>query len=104
MSTQSAKTPRHGGRAGDSIPHSWDIGRWPVQVWPGESRRGRWLVRSYRNELMRHGALSRAGRTLVVIGRGYAAWLEEQAAKVPGYLSNNPAMRVRDARSDQSQT
>jgi len=43
---------------------------------------------------MQYGALSRAGRTLIVIGRGYAAWLEQRAAHVPGYVSNNPRMRA----------
>jgi hypothetical protein len=74
-------------------PHSWDLPMWPGNVWPGDSKRARWLVRAYRDELMRYGALSRAGRTLVVIGRGYSAWLEQRASHVPGYLSNNPDMR-----------
>jgi hypothetical protein len=42
---------------------------------------------------MRSGALVRTGKTLVILGRGYAAWLEQRAAHVPGYLSNNPDMR-----------
>jgi hypothetical protein len=43
---------------------------------------------------MLHGALSRTGRTLIVIGRGYANWLEQRAAHVPGFISNNPRMRA----------
>jgi len=76
------------------FPHSWDLSCWPAEVWPGESKRGRWIVRSYRDELMRHGALSRAGRTLVVLGTGYARWLEQRAANVPGFQANNPSFRV----------
>jgi hypothetical protein len=74
-------------------PHSWDLSRWPPEVWPGESNRGRWVVRSYRDELMRFGALSRVGKTLVVHGRGYTAWLNQRASHVASYLSNNSDMR-----------
>ena len=91
-------TAKHRPQVRDSatavFPHSWDLPKWPADVWPGDTHRARWLVRAYRNELMQYGALSRAGRTLVVIGRGYAAWLEQRAANVPGYASNNPRMRT----------
>ena len=96
MAYQSTKSRRQNDDTLPSIPHSWDLSKWPSHVFPGETRRGRWLVRAHRNELMLHGALSRAGRTIVVIGSGYAAWLEQRAARVPGYLSNNPTMRTRD--------
>ncbi len=76
------------------FPHSWDLSRWPPEIWPGEPVRARWLVRAYRDELMRYGALARTGRTLIVLGRGYAAWLEQRAAHVAGFVSNNPRMRA----------
>lgn len=75
------------------LPHSWDLSRWPPEIWPGEPQRARWLVRAYRDELVQYGALARTGRTLIVLGRGYAAWLERRAAHVPGFVSNNPQMR-----------
>jgi hypothetical protein len=81
-------------QAGTAFPHSWDLSRWPSDIWPSDTQRARWLVRAYRDELVSYGALARAGRTLVVIGRGYSAWLEQRAAHVPGYVSNNPRMRV----------
>ena len=77
-----------------TIPHSWGIASWPTWVWPGESRSARWILRAYRDELMRYGALSRTGKTLVVIGKGYTAWLEQRAAHVPGFVSNNTRMRA----------
>jgi hypothetical protein len=42
---------------------------------------------------MQYGALSRVGKTLVVNGHGYAAWLDQRASHVASYLSNNPDMR-----------
>lgn len=87
-------TNRTNAHAEPSFPHSWDLSQWPSEVWPGDGLRARWLVRAYRSELMLHGALSRTGRTLIVIGRGYANWLEQRAAHVPGFISNNPRMRA----------
>lgn len=92
--TPSRQHSRAADRSNGAFPHSWDIARWPHDVWPGDAHRARWLIRAYRNELMQYGALSRAGRTLIVIGRGYAAWLEQRAAHVSGYVSNNPRMRA----------
>jgi hypothetical protein len=80
-------------RASSDVPHSWDLPNWPNYIWPGNGKRARWLIRAYRDDLMRSGALVRTGKTLVILGRGYAAWLEQRAAHVPGYLSNNPDMR-----------
>ena len=85
--------PRNAPSAEPKCPHSWDLPMWPCNVWPGDSKRARWIVRAYRTELMQYGALSRVGKTLVVNGRGYAAWLDQRASHVASYLSNNPDMR-----------
>lgn len=75
------------------LPHSWGVADWPPSVYPNDSVRGRWIVRAYRRELMEEGALARAGKSLIILGRGYGRWLAKRAAHVPGYVSNNPRMR-----------
>jgi hypothetical protein len=85
--------------ASPEIPHSWSLSSWPASVWPNESARARWVLRSYRNELTAAGALSRSGKTLIVLGRGYARWLANRVAYVAEFESNNPAMRSTDAGS-----
>ena len=78
------------------LPHSWGVSDWPQSVYPNDPDRGRWLVRAYRRELMEEGALARAGKSLIVIGRGYGRWLAKRAAHVPDCVSNNPRMRAGD--------
>lgn len=67
------------------IPHSWPLSDWPASVYPNDSRKARWLVRSNRDELTHAGALARVGRQLVVIGGPYARWLQRKSAAVTGY-------------------
>jgi hypothetical protein len=50
-------------------------------------------VRSNRRELMADGALSRVGRRLVILGRGYSRWLARQADRVTRFESNLPQLR-----------
>jgi hypothetical protein len=76
-----------------SIPHSWCVKNWPPGVYPGNSSRARNVLRSYRNDLVAEGALTRLGRDLIVIGNGYARFLTKRAARVLEFESNNPAMR-----------
>lgn len=66
-------------------PHSWSLNRWPADVYPNESSRARYLVRSNRAELVSAGVLSRVGRELIVFGDRYSRWLELKAANVPGF-------------------
>lgn len=66
-------------------PHSWSLKSWPPEVWPGNSSKGTYIARAYRDELLQVGALSRVGRELIVIGDRYARWLERNASNVPGY-------------------
>lgn len=68
-----------------SIPHSWSIGTWPVDVYPHNTDRARYLVRANKSELLSAGALARVGREIVIIGHRYARWLERQAGAVPGF-------------------
>lgn len=77
--------------------HSWDLCSWPEGVWPMDRRRARWVLRAYRRELLEEGALARAGKSLIVLARGYERWLAKRAAHVPGYVSNNPRMRSSNA-------
>ncbi len=68
-----------------AIPHSWAIQNWPAEVHPGNATKGRYVVRTNRDELMREGALSSVGRELVILGDRYARWLEKRTSAVPGY-------------------
>lgn len=80
-----------------SLPHSWSLKNWPDKVYPGDSSKGTYITRAYRDELLQAGALSRVGREIVVIGERYSRWLEKNAANVPGYVC--PANR-----NDEQQT
>lgn len=73
------------------IPHSWSVKNWPADVWPHDARRGAWLARSRRNELLEAGALIRPGRELVVLGAPYARFLQRQAEGVQNFKTNLPA-------------
>lgn len=67
------------------VPHSWDMENWPDFVYPHKTQRARYLVRTYRDELMRDGVMARVGRELVFFGARYVRWLEKHAANVPDY-------------------
>lgn len=67
------------------IPHSWDVEHWPPTVYPHSGHRARYLIRAYRDELIREGVMSRVGRELVFLGARFNRWLEKRAAYVPGY-------------------
>lgn len=73
-----------------TAPHSWDVKTWPPQVWPHKAPQARWVLRSYRNELLYHRALTRIGKRLVVLGDGWLRFLTSQAKHVQGYESNSP--------------
>lgn len=67
------------------VPHSWTPPDWPLHVYPGTERKGRYIIQQHREELVRLGALTRVGRDLVVIGRPYAAWVQTQGHRVVGF-------------------
>ena len=69
----------------EKIPHSWSVDDWPVGVYPGKASRGRYVIRSHRDELVAADALTRIGRDLVVLGAGYSAWLAKQGGRVAGF-------------------
>ncbi len=72
-------------RTKSPIPHSWSINDWPQGVHPGNSARGRYLIRTNKCDLLAAGALARVGRELVVLGDRYTRWLERQASRVPEF-------------------
>ena len=72
--------------AAGSIPHSWDMEHWPVDVYPHSGGRAKYLVRTYRDELLHAGVMSRVGRELVFLGVRYTRWLEGRAVYVPDYV------------------
>jgi hypothetical protein len=75
------------------LPHSWDVSTWPPSVWPGDPSRARWILRSHRTELLEAGALARTSKVLIILGRGYARWLDKRIAHVGDFESNNPKLR-----------
>lgn len=77
----------------DAELHSWDLDGWPQSVWPNDPDRAKWVVRSNRRELMAEGALSRVGKRLVILGRGYSRWLSRQSDRVTRFDSNLPHLR-----------
>lgn len=79
----------------ESAPHSWDFDSWPQSVWPNDPDRAKWIVRSNRRELIAEGALSRVGKRLVILERGYSRWLARQADRVTRFDSNLPQLRFR---------
>lgn len=76
-------------------PHSWAIEDWPADVFPGNSTKGRRLCRTYTDELVVEGALTRIGRRLVVMGGAYTRWLLSRASHVKDF--DVPANRVEHA-------
>lgn len=79
-----------------AVAQSWDLSTWPPEIWPNDSKRAKWVLRSFRDELIAAGALARGGKGLIVLGRGYSRWLERRAAYVREYTSNNPLIRATD--------
>ena len=79
-----------------SVPHSWGLAAtrktatatpdtWPPSIYPGCSKRGRYILRQHRYELVACGALTRVGRELVVFGGPYVSWLARQSDRVLGF-------------------
>lgn len=68
-----------------TVPHSWPSSHWNPDVYPNTQQKAKYLVRTYRDELLACGALTRIGRDLVVIGSAYVKWLNKHRAHVPGY-------------------
>lgn len=79
------------------VPHSWSIADWPPGVYPNDPKRGRYLVREHKTDLLTSGALSRVGRELVVIGAAYSRWLQRQASRVPEFECAANAARIERA-------
>jgi len=88
-----------------TLPNSWDFSTWPSDVFPFNGSRGRHVVRQNQSELLAAGALVRPGRSIVILGAGYAKWLASKAARVTEFdvPANRPAHahkrfgRARDA-------
>lgn len=67
------------------VPHSWSIKQWPESVYPASAKRGRYLIREHKADLLASGVLVRVGRELVIMGARYSRWLERQASRVPDF-------------------
>jgi hypothetical protein len=67
------------------MPQSWRLRDWPPEVVPNSTSAAKHLIRTHREELRKHGALSRVGRDIIVIGEGYAAFLASKMKRVDNY-------------------
>ncbi len=67
------------------LPHSWDFTSWPPSVYPGNTRRAKYLFRVSQRELLVEGACARVGRSIVFFGAQYARFLRKRAARVPDF-------------------
>jgi len=87
-----------GVRNSEVLPHSWEITSWPPSVWPNDTGRARWLVRAYRDQLLRHKALTRVGKRIVILGDGWSRFLAACASDVRGFHSNNQSCGRADSK------
>jgi hypothetical protein len=69
----------------NQLPHDWCFTNWPRDVFPYTAQRARHLVRQHQPELVKLGALTRVGRTLVVLGAGYQKWLASNTPRVTDF-------------------
>lgn len=97
MAKSVSKTKRSA--ASSIAPRSWELSTWPAEIWPHNAKRGQWIGRAYRKELLAAGAMTRIGMKLVFIGAKYESWLEHRANHVVEFQSNNPALGKSMARS-----
>jgi hypothetical protein len=65
---------------------SWLVNSWPDTDFPNGPVAGKNLVRQHRAELVKAGALVRVGRTLVILGTPYRAWLAQHTGRVFDYV------------------
>ena len=79
------------------VPHSWSIADWPPSVYPNDPKRGRYLIREHKADLLASGVLVRVGRELVIMGARYQRFLERQASRVPDYECAANAARIEQA-------
>ena len=79
------KQPAHVG-FGDS----WPIRQWPEHVYPNDAVKARYLVRCNLTSLTAARAVVRVGKSLVVNGDRFRAWLEssERERAVRGFTNN----------------
>lgn len=71
-----------------AVPHSWPANQWTDKapaVYPGDTDKGKYLIRTHKTELVEAGALARIGRELIVFGGPYVKWLARKSARVHGY-------------------
>jgi hypothetical protein len=61
-----------------ALPHSWLASEWPANVAPNRQGAAKHLIRTHRQELIACGALCRIGRSVTVLGAGYAVFLAKR--------------------------
>lgn len=77
------------------LPHDWTFDNWPSDVFPYTAQRARHLVRQHQAELVKAGALTRVGRSLVILSAGYQKWLASNTPRVADF--DVPANRPQHA-------
>jgi hypothetical protein len=63
------------------LPHSWLASEWPSTEAPNRQGAAKHLIRTHRQELIACGALARIGRSVTVLGEGYAVFLSRRMGK-----------------------
>ncbi len=79
------KAADHSDNAVEAVPASWEIADWPSGVWPGNPSRGKRVCIVHRDSLIKHLALTRVERRIVVIGSSYMRWLQSHATRVKDF-------------------
>jgi hypothetical protein len=85
-----------------AAPHSWPVSKWPAFVWPGDSTKGKRFCRTYVDELVAAGALTRMGRDLVVMGEPFTRYMLKNVAAVKDFdvPANRPQHIAKRAKAE----
>jgi hypothetical protein len=78
-----------------AIPHDWCFSNWPIDIYPYDGNRGRHVVTENQAALLKAGALSRIGRSIIIFGGPYVRWLQSNADRVVDF--DVPANRPENA-------
>lgn len=66
---------------------SWSVARWPANVFPHTPSAARHLIARNRTALANEKVITRIGRTIVVDGARWRAWLFKHSDRVANYTT-----------------
>jgi hypothetical protein len=82
------------------VPHSWTLADWPTHVFPGDARKGRYLVRIYRAELVKARVVARLGKQIIIRGGPFCNWLSKKILTADDDFSRGAARARRQDERD----